>query len=41
MRWRAIGRSVLPRAWVDSFWLIYTEVVIMAVLFACLIAYTG
>jgi len=41
MRWRAIGRSVLPRAWVDSFWLIYTEVVIMAVLFACLIAYAG
>jgi len=40
-RWRAIGRSVVSRAWVDSFWLIYTEVVIMAALFAGLIAYTS
>jgi serine/threonine-protein kinase len=41
MRWRAIGRSVFSRVWVDSLWVIFTEAVIMAVLFACLIAYAG
>ena len=41
MRWRAIGRSVFSRAWVDSVWVILTESVIMAVLFACLIAYAN
>jgi serine/threonine-protein kinase len=41
MRWRAIGRSVFSRVWVDSLWVIYTEAVLVAVLFACLIAYAG
>jgi hypothetical protein len=41
MRWRTIGRSVFSRVWVDSLWVIFTEAVIMAVLFACLIAYAG
>ena len=39
MLWRAIGRSVFSRVWVDSVWVIYTEAVIMAVLFAILTAY--
>ena len=39
MLWRAIGRSVFSRVWVDSVWVIYTEAVIMAVFFAILIAY--
>jgi serine/threonine protein kinase len=38
---RAIGRNVFSRMWVDSVWMIFTETVIMAVLFACLIAYAG
>ena len=41
MLWRAIGRSVFSRVWVDSVWVIYVEAVIMAVLFACLIAYAN
>jgi serine/threonine-protein kinase len=41
MMWRAIGRSVISRVWVDSVWVIVTEAVIVAVLFACLIAYAG
>jgi hypothetical protein len=41
MLWRAIGRSVFSRVWVDSVWVIFTETVIMAALFACLIAYAG
>jgi serine/threonine-protein kinase len=41
MLWGAIGRSIFSRVWVDSIWVIYTEAVIMAVFFACLIAYAG
>jgi hypothetical protein len=41
MRWRVIGRSVFSRAWVNSLWLVYAEAVVMAALFACLIAYAG
>jgi serine/threonine protein kinase len=41
MPWRAIGNSAFSRAWLDSVWVIFTEAVIMAVLFACLIAYAG
>jgi serine/threonine-protein kinase len=37
--WRATGRSVFSRVWVNSVWVIFTEAVIMSVLFACLIAY--
>ena len=39
MWWRALGRSVSSHVWVDSFWVIFTEAVILAALFACLIAY--
>ena len=41
MRWRVIVRSAFSRVWMDSVWVIFTEAVIMAVLFACVIAYTG
>lgn len=41
LRWRAIGRSVFSRVWVDSLWVIFTEAVILAALFAYLIAYAG
>jgi hypothetical protein len=41
MRWRVIVRSVFSRVWVDSFWVIFAEAVILAILFACLIAYAN
>ena len=39
--WRVIVRSVFSRVWVDSVWAIFAETVIMAILFACLIAYAN
>jgi serine/threonine-protein kinase len=41
MRWRVIVRSVFSRMWVESFWVIFAEAVILAILFACLIAYAN
>jgi len=41
MRWPVIVRSVFSRVWVDSFWVIFAEAVILAILFACLIAYAN
>ena len=41
MPWRANGRSVFSRVWLDSVWVIFAEAVIMAVFFACLIAYAN
>jgi len=41
MRWPVIVRSVFSRMWVDSFWVIFAEAVILAILFACLIAYAN
>jgi len=41
MRWPVIVRSVFSRVWVDSFWVIFAEAVILAILFACLIVYAN
>jgi hypothetical protein len=41
MRWRVIVRSVFSSVWVDSVWVILAEAIVLAALFACLIAYTG
>ncbi len=39
IRWRTIGRSVFSGVWVDSLWVIFAEAILLAVLFACIIAY--
>jgi serine/threonine protein kinase len=41
LRWRVIVRTLFSRVWVDSVWVIFAETVVMALLFACLIAYAN
>jgi hypothetical protein len=41
MRWRVFVRSVFSRVWVESVWAIIAEAVIIAILFACLIAFAN
>ena len=41
IRWRALGRSFFSLVWMDSLWVIFAEAVILAALFACLIAYAN